>query len=285
MTTPSVLPAPRTITVAGRTARYRDTGSGSPVLLLHGIGRSLADWDEQHRLLGGVHRVISVDLPGFGGSEPLHQQHTLDALAAWVCRFLDALAQSAAALDSIDVVGNSLGGAVAMRLSVLDPDRVRRLVLINSAGFGATVTQALRLIAMPVVGRILLRPSEKTAYQIERALFVDRSFVSRERIDASLARALQKGATRAFREVAHDLGTYKGIRPQWRSRLLAEVAAADKPVLILWGDSDLILPAAHLEEARRLLPGAATHLFEKTGHMPHLERAAETADLILPFLN
>ncbi|MCZ2404661.1 alpha/beta fold hydrolase [Paenarthrobacter sp. Z7-10] len=279
-----MLPPPRTITVAGAAVSYRDTGSGSPVLLLHGIGRSLADWNEQHRLLSTAHRVISVDLPGFGDSQPLRERHTLDALAAWVQGFLEVLTEDTAPLDSIDVVGNSLGGAVAMRLSVLKPARVRRLVLINSAGFGATVTQALRLIALPVVGRILLRPSEKTAYQTERALFVDRSFVSRERIDASLARGSGKGVMRAFREVAHDLGTFKGIRPEWRSQLLADMATANKPTLILWGDSDLILPAEHLEEARRLLPGASTHLFDKTGHMPHLERAAETADLILQFL-
>lgn len=279
-----VLAAPQTVTVDGRPARYRDTGTGSPVLLLHGIGRSLSDWDVQHRLLEARHRVISVDLAGFGGSAALSGRHTLDALAAWVARFLDAV-DSQGELGAVDVVGNSLGGAVAMRLSVLRPDKVRRLVLINSAGFGATVAPALRLISLPVVGRVLLRPTRKAAYQTERALFVDRTFVSRERIAASVARGSQRGAMRAFREVAHDLGTFRGIRPGWRSRLLAEIAAAGKPVMILWGDSDLILPAGHLAEARRLLPGATTHLFEQTGHMPHLERAGETAELIREFLH
>lgn len=215
-----VLAAPQTVTVDGRPARYRDTGTGSPVLLLHGIGRSLADWDAQHRLLDASHRVISVDLAGFGGSAALSGRHTLDALAAWVSRFLDAV-DTGGDLGAVDVVGNSLGGAVAMRLSVLRPDRVRRLVLINSAGFGATVAPALRLIALPVVGRVLLRPTPKAAYQTERALFVDRSFVSSERMAASVARGSQRGAMRAFREVAQDLGTFRGIRPEWRSRLIA----------------------------------------------------------------
>ncbi len=280
----SVLAAPRTIAVDGRPARYRDTGTGSTVLLLHGIGRSLADWDEQHRLLEASHRVISVDLAGFGGSAPLPGRHTLDALAAWVSRFLDAL-DAEGLLGAVDVVGNSLGGAVAMRLSVLRPDKVRRLVLINSAGFGATVTPALRLISLPVIGRFLLRPTRKTAYQTERALFVNRSFVSPERIAASLARSSQQGAMRAFSEVVHHLGTFRGIRRSWRVRLLAEVAAAGTPVLILWGDSDLILPADHLDQARRLLPDATAHLFGQTGHMPHLERARETAELIREFLD
>ncbi|ARC55636.1 Dihydrolipoyllysine-residue acetyltransferase component of acetoin cleaving system [Frondihabitans sp. 762G35] len=279
VTAPAPLPTEATATVGGRRANYRETGSGSPVLLLHGIGRSLHDWDDQHRLLSSEHRVISLDLAGFGDSDPLPRTHTLDSLAAFCSAFLDALG-----IDSVDVVGNSLGGAVAMALAVRDPGRVRHLVLINSAGFGSTVTSALRAIAVPVVGRVLLRPSEKTARQTERALFRDRSFVSEERIARSLRRGSRRGAMRAFREVAHDLGTIRGIRPAWRARLTSAVAASRTPVLVLWGDRDLILPAEHLREAQRLLPDATTHLFAETGHMPHLERADEVAALILPFL-
>lgn len=229
VTTSSVLPIPVTIAVDGTSARYRVTGPADApvVLLLHGIGRSLDDWDEQHRLLGATHRVISVDLAGFGLSEPLPERHTLDALSRWVGRFCDALGLGST--GPFDVVGNSLGGAVAMRLSTLRPGLVRRLVLLDSAGFGATVTQALRLIALPVVGAVLLRPSEKTAAQTERALFRERRFVSRERIAASVARGSRPQAMRAFREVARDLGTFRGIRPEWRARLLADVARAGTP--------------------------------------------------------
>ena len=278
-----VLPEPSFVDVAGARARYRESGvagSRSPLLLLHGIGRSLADWNDQHRLLGPDHHVISLDLAGFGESQPLRRRHTLDSLAGFVEAFLDAKG-----LDRVDVVGNSLGGAVAMALSVRAPTRVRRLVLLDSAGFGQTVTAALRLIAIPVVGRILLRPTPKTASQTERALFVSRDFVSKERIDASLARAARPQAMRAFREVAHDLGTYRGIRPGWRSRIVGAVARAETPVLVVWGASDVILPVTHFEQARRLLPAAKTHLFTATGHMPQIERAPETAALIREFLD
>lgn len=285
MTTPLALPAPLTAQVDGRTARYRETGLDAPdtvpVLLLHGIGRSMDDWEEQHRLLGETRRVMSVDLAGFGLSEPLREKHTLDALASWVGRFCDVTGLGAE--SPIDVVGNSLGGAVAMRLSTLRPSLVRRLALLDSAGFGSTVTEALRLIAIPVVGRILLRPSEKTAAQTERALFRERRFVSRERIAASVARGRRPQAMRAFREVAGDLGTFRGIRPEWRARLIADVARAGTPVLIVWGESDLILPASHLDDARRLLPEAETHLIGQTGHMPQIERAEETAELVTRF--
>jgi pimeloyl-ACP methyl ester carboxylesterase len=285
VTTSATLPAPRTVTVDDRSARFRSTGPRDtgrpPVLLLHGIGRSLDDWDEQHRLLADDRYVVSVDLAGFGESDPLATRHTLTALAAWVGRFCDAVGLGD---EPLDVVGNSLGGAVAMRLSTLRPGFVRRLALLDSAGFGETVTQALRLIALPVVGRILLRPTEKTAARTERALFRERTFVSRDRIDASLARGRRPGAMRAFREVAGDLGTMRGIRPEWRERLVSDVARAGTPVLVVWGEDDLILPSSHLEDARRLLPAAQTHLLAHTGHMPQIERAAEVSALLRAFL-
>lgn len=282
MSEAAALPEPRFVEIGGVRTRYRDSGvqgSEPVILLLHGIGRSLSDWDDQHRLLSTDHRVVSLDLAGFGESDPLRGRHTLDALAAFVATFVEALG-----LGRVDVVGNSLGGAVAMALSVRSPELVRRLVLLDSAGFGATVTPALRAIAIPVVGRILLRPSPKTAAQTERALFVSREFVSQDRIAASLRRAARPQAMRAFREVAHDLGTFRGIRAGWRSRLLRAVAEAGTPTLVVWGEGDVILPALHFDDVPRLLPRARTHLFESTGHMPQIERAGETAALIREFV-
>ncbi|BDZ48908.1 putative hydrolase [Frondihabitans sucicola] len=278
-----VLPAPTFVDVAGVRTRYRETGataSGPAILLIHGIGRSLDDWDDQHRLLGDDRHVVSLDLAGFGDSSPLRGRHTLEGLASFVDDFVVALD-----LGRVDVVGNSLGGAVAMALSVRAPSRVRRLVLLDSAGFGATVTAALRLIALPVVGRILLRPTPKTTARTERALFVSRDFVSQERISRSLARGSRPQAMRAFREVAHDLGTARGIRPAWRSRLLAAVDRAGTPVLVVWGARDIVLPASHLDSVAASLPSARTHLFDATGHMPQIERAAETAQLIRQFFD
>jgi pimeloyl-ACP methyl ester carboxylesterase len=267
------------VTVRDRQVRYRVDGTGAPVVLLHGIGRSLEDWTEQHQLLRARHRVYSMDLPGSGWSEPLDEPYTLPALARFVAAFLDAVEVT----EPVHVVGNSLGGAVAMQLAVDAPHRVASLTLVNSAGFGREVTIGLRLLAIRPLGRLLLRPSRYSARQIVRSLFHDPAFVTPARIEHTFTLAQQAHATRAYLEIARALGTIRGVRPQWRKTLLRSLAPLDIPTLIVWGDRDLILPAAHLNAARTHLPRAQAHLFPDTGHMPQIERAGAFSELLENF--
>ncbi|MGC4892736.1 alpha/beta fold hydrolase [Micromonospora sp. DT31] len=263
-------------TVDGRRMRCRISGDGPPVLLLHGIGRTLDDFAALHPALARDHRVLAVDLPGHGGSAPLDGPHTLPALAEAVARFLDV----AGVTGPAHLVGNSLGGAVAMRLAADAPHRAASLALLNSAGFGREVTVALRLLAVRPLARMLLRPHPAVARRTERAIFFDPAYVTDERVATALALARQPHASRVMRELVASLGTWRGVRPQWRAELLDAVAALDLPTLVVWGDRDLILPAAHLAYARARLPKARSHLFRDTGHMPQIERTAEVQALL-----
>ena len=279
MTTSETGSATSWVAVRGTRLRVRlDGNPASPtVLLLHGIGRSLEDWSEQQRLLSHDHHLVSVDLPGFGLSEPLAGPATLPALAAAVLDVLDAVGHG----QPVHVVGNSLGGAVALQLLALRPERVASLTLANSAGFGSDVALALRLLAVPGLGRQLLRRStHSTAARTERSLFVDASLVTDARLDHARRLAQQPHGSRVFLETARHLGTFRGIRPGWRSELLDAVAAHPRPTLVVWGERDLILPAHHLGTARTHLPHARFHTFADTGHMPQIERAEEFADLL-----
>src|SRR5439155_1697018 len=125
---------PTMITVLGRRTRVRLEGDpdSPPVLLLHGSGRGLEDWAPQYPRLAGAHRVIALDLPGSGFSARAPEPTTLEVLARGVLETLDTLGER----RPLHVIGNSLGGAVAMQLLVLDPARVASLVLVDSAGFG-----------------------------------------------------------------------------------------------------------------------------------------------------
>jgi pimeloyl-ACP methyl ester carboxylesterase len=267
------------ITVRGRQVRYRVDGAGTPVILLHGIGRSLEDWTEQHELLRARYRVYSLDLAGSGWSEPLEEPYTLPAMARFVAAFLDAVQVT----EPAHVVGNSLGGAVAMQLAVDAPHRVASLALVNSAGFGREVTIGLRLLAIRPLSRLLLRPSRYRAWQVERSLFHDPTFVTSARIEHSFSLAQRPHAARVLLEIARALGTIRGVRPQWRRTLLRSLAELGVPTLIVWGDRDLILPAAHLNAARTHLRHAQTHLFPDTGHMPQVERAEAFSRLLEDF--
>ncbi|KNC20289.1 hypothetical protein AC792_01765 [Arthrobacter sp. RIT-PI-e] len=269
--------------VDGIRARYRDTGqrTGQPVLLIHGIGRSLEDWEGLYGRLAPDHRVISVDLPGFGLSERTPGKYSMESLARFVIAFLDTLGEH----RPLHVVGNSLGGAVAMTISTLEPQRVRSLVLVNSAGFGQEVTVALRVLAVRPLGRHFMKDkSRKAAYRTERALFYDKKFVTEERLDHAQEVGRNPGYDDVLLAVARHLGTFRGVRRRWRTRLLRTVAAQRKPTLVVWGDEDRVLPASHLEHARTVFPHAQFHLFERCGHMPQIEREEDFDALVRAFL-
>jgi pimeloyl-ACP methyl ester carboxylesterase len=269
-----------TVAVRGRRVRYRDAGEGTPVVLLHGIGRSLEDWTEQHALLPAGYRVLSVDLAGFGESEPLREPYSLPTLARFVEDFLDVVGVDQPA----HVVGNSLGGAVAMQLSVQAPERVRTLALVNSAGFGREVTFALRILALRPLAKLLLRrPSAAGTRRTEALVFADPALVTDERVERALRFAARPHGTAVMLETLRALGGLRGVHPVWRRELMTEVAAGGVPTLLVWGDRDRVLPPTHLDAARRHLPHARSHLFAGTGHMPQIERAEEFARLVSRF--
>jgi len=270
-------------TVRGASIRVHETGDPEhpPILLLHGIGRSLEDWLPQHDRLADRWRVISVDLPGFGLSDRLPGRISLSTLAEGVLATVDALGEQ----RPMHVMGNSLGGAVAMRLLADAPARVATLTLVNSAGFGKEVAFFLRVLSVPGVGRRLMRRVDaKAARRIERSLFFARDHVTQERIDFALQVAARPGYAEVFLETARALGGFRGVHRPWRAELLAGVARHPRPTLLVWGDRDLILPAAHLAAARAAFPDARSHLFPDTGHMPQIERADEFAALAREFL-
>ncbi|MEV4809117.1 alpha/beta fold hydrolase [Micromonospora avicenniae] len=270
---------PRHVTVAGRRVRHRIDGAGEPVVLLHGIGRSMRDFAEQHELLAERFRVHSVDLPGHGGSLPMVDPCDLPSLARFVGRYLDAVGVDRPA----HLVGNSLGGAIAMQLAVTERHRVASLALAGSAGFGREVTLALRLLTVRPLGRLLVLPSRAAVRRTELALFHDPAFATADRIAHALEIARLPYTGRVMIEIARNLGQFQGVRAQWRERLLARMADLDVPTLVVWGERDLILPATHLEAARAALPKARTHLFRDCGHLPQVERADEFHRLLLSF--
>jgi 2-hydroxymuconate-semialdehyde hydrolase len=271
------------VEAAGAMVRVRDSGdpAGEPIVMLHGIGRSLEDWQPQHELLPDDRRVISMDLLGFGLSDAPPGRMTLSRLAEGVYETLDAIGVQ----RPVHVFGNSLGGAVALSMQATRPERVACVVLAAPAGFGREVVLDLRLLAIPGLGHVLLRRvSRAAARRTERALYHDGAFVTEERIQHAMNVAARPGGAELFLDVVRELGTVRGIRPGWRSALLADVARHPRPTLIVWGDRDRILPAGHLPAARKALPHAQSHVFADTGHLPQVERAAEFAALVGPFL-
>ncbi|MCB5292032.1 alpha/beta fold hydrolase [Arthrobacter sp. SO3] len=278
---PLMLPGTGYITAAGTRLRYRKTGAGDPVLLLHGIGQSLDDWSEQHQRLAARHTVYSVDLPGFAYSEGVPGPATLARLAGALPAFLDALGVH----EPLPVIGNSLGGALAMKFAADHQHRVSALVLADSAGFGTEVALVLRLLTVRPLGELLLRPDERASRRTVQSIFYDKALVTDARVEHAFALSQRAAHRQTVLDIARDLGTIAGIRAEWRTSLVGALAQLDIPTLVVWGDHDHILPFSHLESATAALPRAESHVFSKTGHMPQIERPDEFAAVVEEFLS
>ena len=259
-------------TVAGERER-------PPVVLLHGVGRSLEDWSASTPL-AAHYRLYAPDLIGFGYTDKPDGPYTLARLATFVKDFLDEVGET----RPVVLIGNSLGGAVAQTFAVQCSERVRKLVLVASAGFGQEVILALRLVTVPGLGELLMKPSKRSAEGTVQSLLHDPSFVTEERIAHTLDLARQPGAARAFLATVRFLGTWRGIKAGWREELSRRLIPLGLPTLLIWGEYDEVLPAKQLEAARALYPRAKTHLFKNTGHAPQLEQAAPFNALVLDFL-
>jgi len=273
-----------TLSIEGRDVRVETSGDpeATPVLLLHGIGRSLEDWDELAERLVDTHRVIRMDLPGFGYSARAAGVVGLASVTSVIPRVLDTVGET----RPVHVAGNSLGGAVAMQLLADHPERVASVTLLNSAGFGSDVTWLLRMLAVPGIGWLATRhTSRSSAAMLERTIFVDRRLATAERIERAVVLGNRAGAGDFMLAMVQALGTWRGVRPEWRADLLGRVAPLQRPTLVVWGDHDRVLPARHFDAAVKALPHAQSHLFADTGHMPQIERPDECARLLVDFID
>jgi len=202
----------------------------------------------------------------------------LDSLADAAVATLDALGESA----PVHLVGNSLGGAVAMTVLARHPDRVRTLALASSAGFGAKASLDLRLLAIPGVGPWLLRrPTRSATARVERTLYADPALATPERIDHAVSLALVPGRAEAFREALLSVGSVRRVRPAWRRSLLGRLREHPVPTLIAWGQQDTVLPAEQIHSAAEALPHARTVLLAEAGHLPQVEQPDRFAAEVL----
>jgi pimeloyl-ACP methyl ester carboxylesterase len=269
------------INVEGINIRYRVTGSGPAMLLLHGIGRSLEDWAENVEVFSAGHTVYIMDLAGYGHSDKPDRAYSVDFLRDGVKGFMDAMQ-----IDRAVVVGNSLGGAVAMRLALEHPERVTGLVLVASAGFGPRIASLLSLCTIPVLGEWLTRNDPKStagARRVIRACFHDQSFVREPYISHAHQLSLMAGRQVSFLRTLRSAGNWRGANDGFLSGIRGRTDDIRVPSLVVWGRQDGIIPSVYAENAARI-KGAELKIYDPCGHFPQIERAAEFNALVRSFL-
>lgn len=260
--------------------RYWAAGNGpEPLLLLHGIGRSVEDWADTLPALAARYRVYALDLVGFGLTDKPAADYSFAFNAERVHDFLDTLG-----IDRVTIIGSSLGGGVALECAARRPERVAGLVLVGSAGFGSDVSIGLRLATLPILGEWLTQPSRANARQTLRALFHDAALITPERVEQEYRRSALPGAQTAFLRVARALMTPWGGKRTWIDSLQARLRHFAAPILLLWGACDQIVPVHHCTTALTYFTHASGHIIGSCGHFPQLERPREFAEIVLRFL-
>jgi pyruvate dehydrogenase E2 component (dihydrolipoamide acetyltransferase) len=256
---------PLKIAVAGRTLRYLKRGEGSEaVVLIHGFGGDLNNWLFNHAALAKGRRVYALDLPGHGESTKDVGAGTLDDLVQAVSAFMDAVGVPAAHL-----AGHSLGGAVALALAAREPQRVRSLALLASAGLGGEIDAGYIEGFVSAANRNALKSHAAK-------LFADSSLVTRRLIDDLLKYKRLERVDACLQLLS---GNFISEGRQ-RTLLRDELARMHQPVLVVWGSEDQIIPASHadglpLSVKVEVLPGK--------GHMVMMEAAGEVNRLLSAF--
>lgn len=270
----------RQISIGARTISYCEAGQGEPVLMLHGGGPGASGMSNYVRnidALSRMFRVIVPDMPGYGGStKGLNQSDVFGDLASSMVMFLDALG-----ITSAHVVGNSLGGACAIRMALDAPLRVKRLVLMGPGGIGTTrgaPTKGLRKLIGYYKGA---KPSVTKLREFLNYLVYDPTQLSDELINGRFAASIDPEVV-----ASPPLQGPKSLSAAFRMDFTRDrrLSGMRHPTLVLWGADDQVNRPSGGRMLVKAIANGDLFEFSKTGHWVQWERADEFNAITEAFL-
>lgn len=257
-------------------------GEGLPLLLLHGLADSAYSWRWVIPSLAATHRIYAPSLPGFGRSAKPKCKYSPEFFAAFVLSFMNAMG-----LERAAVVGNSLGGLIAMRLALDKPERVSALVLLDSAGLGQQIGWALRLMTLPGLGPLLVHwhrtapGARQWASSLASLLAKHPKQLPAEWREELYEMARLPGYLEATIATARSGVNLKGQR-DWEI-LVDRLDGLDVPVLVLWGEHDRIVPVRQTQVLSQCVADARTVVLPDCGHIPQIEQPGRVGYLLAEF--
>ncbi|MDT5134340.1 MAG: 2-hydroxymuconate-semialdehyde hydrolase [Mycobacterium sp.] len=265
--------AEHTIDAGGIETSYLEAGSGEPVIMLHGSGpgvSALANWQHNIPTLSQRFHVLAPDLVGFGATErPYDVVYSLRTWTDHIWAFLDAHD-----IQKTAVVGDSLGGRIALQMATDRPNRITKMVLMGAPGVGMYLTGGLAALRA-------YQPSHDAMRDLLRNYFaVDPTMITDELVAIRYQASIADGAYEAYRTMFFD--------PRHAGSELAitenEVRAITTPTLLIHGREDRVVPMHVSVTMLGLLPHADLHVFSACGHWTQIERADEFSALVSEYL-
>jgi pimeloyl-ACP methyl ester carboxylesterase len=281
---PVTLPVPGQVMAQGVTTNYLAAGpdDAPPVIMLHGIGATNASMLPLFLDMARDHRVIAPDMPGFGASSAPGWDYNAADFAHWMRGLLNRLG-----IERATIIGNSLGGRVALETGMRFPEVVDRLVLLAPSTAFRRLTGARGLVRLlpPRLGVLPQYFNHAFVTYLLRSMFADEHRLPRPWLEAAVDEFIG-----VMSSASHRVAFYSALRQVyledafgmagfWR-RLPGLLA----PSLFVWGDHDWLVPAAFAEHVKQSLPDASSVVLSRCGHVPQFEHPEQTAGLVRQFL-
>jgi 2-hydroxymuconate-semialdehyde hydrolase len=263
-----------TLDVKGLAANVHDEGDGPAVLLIHGSGPGVSAWANWRLAIPELSkrfRVIAPDMPGFGYTErPEGATYDVESWTQFVADLLDTLG-----LDRVSLVGNSFGGAIALRFATRHPDRVGRLVLMGAAGVDFPITAGLDAVWG-------YEPSVENMRGLMDVFAYDRSLLTPELAQLRYEASSRPGVQEAYASM------FPAPRQRWVEALAVpedEIRTLPHETLIVHGRDDQVIPLATSLRLLELVDRSQLHVFGRCGHWVQIEHAARFSTLVSDFLS
>jgi pimeloyl-ACP methyl ester carboxylesterase len=262
----------RIVSIDGVRIHYLDVGEGPALVLIHGLGASTFTFQRVLPELARRFRVVALDLKGCGFSDRPDGDYTLTAQADLIRQLMDRLG-----IERASVLGHSMGGAVAMRLALAYPERVKRLILASSA---SDLELGHRILGAALLGRLLPLVAPFTLHNRRfrelslKSGFYDSDHCTEQIIEGYMLPGRVRGYLRALGDtMAH-----------WRRDPPLRPADITHPTLVLWGEADRWLPPSRGERLQRLISGSRLEVIRGGGHLFLQEQPESSLRLIEDFL-
>ena len=250
-------------------------GDRIPVIFIHGFAASFYCWRLNVEPLAVDGPVYAPDLPGFGLSDkPRDYDYSLDGYADFIAAYMDAMGIERAVL-----VGNSMGGGIAMKTELRHPDRVAGLVLIDALGYFKNDFYLYRALGVYPLAEIIMSLNNRPVMTmiLKNRVYVDDAFVTDEVVDSFMAVNKTENGRTAPVWVLRAMGPYPVIPTD-------EIERVSAPTLVIWGEEDRILPVSHVELFSRDIEHAETIIIPDVGHVPMEEKSDVVNDRIRAFV-
>lgn len=253
-----------------------------PLLLIHGLGATKASWLTIVPELARYHRVIAVDLPGFGASSKPNARYSAAWFADKMLRMLEEMEY-----DSVALAGNSMGGRISMEMALRAPERIRSIVCLSpAAAFSRRPALALARLARPELGVLVGRLPRSHVKEGLRSLFADPS-----RLEDSWYEAAIDDFLSTWKSPRARVAFFRALRniyldePMGENGLWTRLSAMKTPALYVYGRRDVLITHHFSKKVARHVPHAQVAVWRDCGHVPQIEFPERTLGLMLEFLH